>query len=175
MDKSLGKIINKRRVKSPFEGLTADNKVKFMSIVSNSDKICREGNWDGKILLLDYIIQASKIDKKKQIMSIQNSEGEFVSQEQEIPEQVLALKFKKVIKTFKFTGERGEEIEQYQCVKRKDANGNPTEEDAVFYCFTGSKIMIDQALNDFSLEDLPCPTYIIQEKTKSGKDYTKFS
>lgn len=175
MDKSLGKIINKRRVKSPFEGLTADNKVKFMSIVSNSDKICREGNWDGKILLLDYIIQASKIDKKKQIMSIQNSEGEFVSQEQEIPEQVLAIKFKKVIKTFKFTGERGEEIEQYQCVKRKDANGNPTEEDAVFYCFTGSKIMIDQALNDFSLEDLPCPTYIIQEKTKSGKDYTKFS
>ncbi|MGM9727822.1 MAG: hypothetical protein ACI3YT_02725 [Prevotella sp.] len=165
----------KRRVKSPFEGLTGDNKVMFMSVVSNSDKFSKEENWDGKLLLLDYVIQASRIYKKKQVLAVQNSKGEFITREQEIPENVLAIKFKKIVKTFTFTGERGEEIEQYQCVKRKDANGNPTEEDAVFYCFTGSKIMIDQALNDFSLEDLPCPTYIIQEKTKTGKDYTKFS
>lgn len=32
MEKTLGKIIRRRRVQSPFEGLTADNKVKFSSI-----------------------------------------------------------------------------------------------------------------------------------------------
>lgn len=32
MEKTLGKIISRRRVRSPFEGLTADNKVKFSTI-----------------------------------------------------------------------------------------------------------------------------------------------
>lgn len=35
MEKSLGKIIRRRRVQSPFEGLTADNKVKFSSICND--------------------------------------------------------------------------------------------------------------------------------------------
>ena len=99
----------------------------------------------------------------------------MVSKEQDMPGKVLAFKFKKVVKTFVLTDNKGEEIEQYQCIKKKDANGEPTDEDAVYYCWTGSKIMIDQALNDFTQQDLPCPTYIIQEKSKSNKFYTKFS
>ena len=175
MDKSLGKIIKKRRVKAPFAGLTSDDKVKFSELVSNSPTLEGGANWDGKLLLLDYCVQNSKIDKSKQVVSVQNSDGEMVSKEQDIPEKVLAFKFKKVVKTFVLTDSKGEEIEQYQCIKKKDANGEPTDEDAVYYCWTGSKIMIDQALNDFTQQDLPCPTYIIQEKSKSNKFYTKFS
>lgn len=37
MEKTLGKIIRRRRVQSPFEGLTADNKVKFSSICNYAD------------------------------------------------------------------------------------------------------------------------------------------
>lgn len=99
----------------------------------------------------------------------------MVSKEQEVPEKVLAFKFKKITKTFTLTDNRGEEIEQYQCIKKCDANGVPTEDDAIYYCWTGSKIMIDQALNDFTQQDLPCPTRIIQEKSKSNKLYTKFA
>lgn len=175
MDKSLGNIIKKRRIKAPFAGLTAEDKVKFSELVSNSPTFGGGVNWDGKLLLLDYCIQDSKIDKSKQVVSVQNSNGEMVSQEQDIPGKVLAFKFKKVIKTFKLTDSNGEEVEQYQCIKKCDANGVPTEDDAIYYCWTGSKIMIDQALNDFTQQDLPCPTYIIQEKSKSNKFYTKFS
>lgn len=32
MEKTLGKIIRRRRVQSPFEGLSADDKVKFSTI-----------------------------------------------------------------------------------------------------------------------------------------------
>lgn len=174
MDKSLGKIIKKRRIKAPFAGLTSDDKVKFSELISNAQNFNAE-KWDGKLLLLDYCVQDSKIDKSRQLVSVQNSNGEMVSQEQEIPGQVLAFKFKKIVKTFKLTDSTGQEVEQYQCVKKRDANGEPTEDDAVFYCWTGSKIMIDQALNDFSQDDLPCPTYIIQEVSKSNKYYTKFS
>ena len=35
--------------------------------------------------------------------------------------------------------------------------------------------MIDQALNDFSREDLPVPTVIQQVRGKDGKEYTKFT
>ncbi|MBQ2674154.1 MAG: hypothetical protein IJG07_05670 [Prevotella sp.] len=38
-----------------------------------------------------------------------------------------------------------------------------------------SRIMIDQSKNDFSMEDLPCPTVVLQVKGKDGKCYTKFT
>lgn len=43
MEKTLGKIIRRRRVQSPFEGLTADNKVKFSSICNYADAISGGG------------------------------------------------------------------------------------------------------------------------------------
>ena len=176
MEKTLGKIIKSRRIKPPFAGLTSNDKIKFSELISNAPSFNGHTyGWDGKILLLDYCIQESKIDKTKQVVTIPNSSGDMVTQEQDIPEKVLAIKFKKILKTFTLTDNRGEQIEQYQCIKRLDANGNPTEDDRLFYCWTGSKIMIDQAMNDFTSQDLPCPTIVIQDKTKSGKYYTKFS
>lgn len=43
MDKTLGKIIRRRRVMSPFEGLTADDKVKFSSICNYCQDISNGG------------------------------------------------------------------------------------------------------------------------------------
>jgi hypothetical protein len=88
---------------------------------------------------------------------------------------VLAIRFKKIIKTFTTTGPDGEEEESYQFLKRLDDQGNPSDIDAEFYAFTGSRIMIDQAMNDFSPQDLPVPTVIRQVKGKDGKLYTKFT
>ncbi len=89
--------------------------------------------------------------------------------------KVLAIRFKKIIKTFTTTGLDGEEEETYQFQKKLDEQGSPTDIDAEFYAFTGSRIMIDQAMNDFSTQDLPVPTVIQQVKGKDGKLYTKFT
>lgn len=59
--------------------------------------------------------------------------------------------------------------------KRKTSRGNPTDEDAEYYSFTGSKILIDQALNDFTIEDLPYPTIIQQFTGKNGQTFVKFT
>ena len=59
--------------------------------------------------------------------------------------------------------------------KIKEEDGQLSSIDAEFYAFTGSRIMIDQAMNDFTPEDLPCPTVIQQVKGKDGKFYTKFT
>lgn len=131
--------------------------------------------WDKKILLLDYTIQDSKIEKQKVVVAIPDSNGELQSQEKSQPQKALAIRFKKILKTFVTTGEDGREIETYLCEKVKDADGNPTDKDAEFYSWTGSKIMIDQANSDFGVEDLPCPTTIVQETAKNGKSYTKFT
>ena len=59
--------------------------------------------------------------------------------------------------------------------KKKDENGMPMQEDEEFYSFTGSKILIDQAMNDFTVEDLPCPTVIQQFRAKNGQTFVKFT
>ena len=103
-------------------------------------------------------------------MNIPDSDGINQEVTKSVPGKVLAFKFKKIVKTFVM----GEE-EKYLFEKKKDKDGNPTDVDAEFYTFTGSKIMIDQALNDFSPADLPCPTVIQQFQGKDGKTYTKFT
>lgn len=44
-----------------------------------------------------------------------------------------------------------------------------------FYSFSGSKVMIDQALNDFSKEDLPVATVIKEFVNKQRKKFYKFT
>ena len=107
-----------------------------------------------KILLIDYVVQDSKIEKNTVTVNIPDSDGN--NQE--------------ITKTF----EMGDE-ESYVFEKKKDKDGNPTDVDAEFYTFTGSKVMIDQAMNDFSPDDLPCPTVVQQFQGKDGKTYTKFT
>lgn len=104
-----------------------------------------------------------------------NSEGQVQDIPKQVPGRVLALRFKKIIQTFVTIDFKGEEQETYQFEKKRDEQGKPTSQDAEFYTFTGSKIMIDQAMNDFTREDLPVPTIIQLVRGKDGKEYTKFT
>lgn len=166
MEKSLGKIIRKRRIKPPFAGMGPDQKVPFSSIVNK----CETGGGIFKILLIDYVVQDSKIEKNTVTVNIPDSDGNNQEITKTVAGKVLAFRFKKITKTF----EMGEE-ERYVFEKQKDKDGNPTDIDAEFYTYTGSKIMIDQALNDFSPDDLPCPTVVQQFMGKDSKTYTKFT
>ncbi len=166
MEKSLGKIIKNRRVKPPFDGMNASQKVKFSTLVNK----CETGGGIFKLLLEDFKIIDSKIDNTIVKVEIENSVGgkEFV--EKTKPNKALAIRFKRILTT---SISDGEEI--YTFEKKKDEEGRPTSEDAEYYSFTGSKILIDQATNDFSLEDLPCPTIIQQFRTKTGQTFVKFT
>lgn len=167
MEKSLGKIIRKRRIKPPFAGMGPDQKVPFSSIVNKCET---GGGGILKILLIDYVVQDSKIEKNTVTVNIPDSDGNNQEITKTVAGKVLAFRFKKITKTF----EMGEE-ERYVFEKQKDKDGNPTDIDAEFYTYTGSKIMIDQALNDFSPDDLPCPTVVQQFMGKDSKTYTKFT
>lgn len=177
MEKSLGKIIKKRRVKPPFAGMSPDQKVPFSSLVVKLSDTSGGGvdYSKFKILLLDYTVTDSKIDHDVVTVLEQDSTGRQAEIRKEIPAKVLAIRFKRIIKTFTHTGANGEEEEHYIFLKKKDADGRPSDIDAEFYAFTGSRIMIDQAQNDFGPEDLPAPTVIQQVKGKDGKSYTKFT
>ena len=162
MEKTLGKIIRRRRGMVPFQGMNIEQKLPFSKVVT---KIGEERK---KILLIDTKIQASKIQKKDVRIMLPNSGGELDSMEQQEADKCLAIRFKRILKVETFGGE-----ETYVCEKKKDANGYPMKEDAEFYSFTGSKVLIDQAEQDFTIEDLPCPT-VIQEQEKHGKKFYKF-
>lgn len=123
-----------------------------------------------KILLTDYVVQDSRIEKNTVTVSIPDSEGNDQQITKTVPGKVIAIRFKKIVKTFEMNGE-----ESYVFEKKKDQDGNPMEQDAEYYTFSGSRIMIDQALNDFTPDDLPCPTVIQQFQGKDGKTYTKFT
>ena len=176
MENSLGKIIKHRRVKPPFEGMSPEQKVPFSTLVVKID----DKNGGGveatskKIYLLDYTVTDSKIDRE--IVTVMERDARGIEQEikKEVPSKVLAIRFKKILKTFTNTGRNGEE-ETYVFQKKLDKEGRATDSDAEFYAFTGSRIMIDQATRDFGPADLPAPTVIMQEKGKDGKYYTKFT
>lgn len=164
MEKSLGKIIKSRRVRAPFPDMNGSQKVKFSQIINKGE---RE---EVKILLVDYRIVDSKIDKDKVLVQVETSDGAPETVEKTKPNKALAIRFKRILRTFT----AGDE-ETYVFEKRKDEKGNPTTDDAEYYSFTGSKILIDQAVNDFTVEDLPCPTVIRQFTGKNGQTFVKFT
>lgn len=178
MEKSLGKIIKKRRVRPPFPGMSPEQKVPFSSVVNKYEQMLIHsggGETHTKLFLEDYVIQDSKIEKQTVQVSMADSNGNVQEIPKQVPGKVLAIRFKKIIQTFTTTDFNGEEQEMYTFEKTRDEHGQPTSTDAEFYTFTGSKIMIDQATRDFTREDLPVPTVIQQFKGKDGKDYTKFT
>lgn len=131
--------------------------------------------WNKKIFLLDYLIEDSKIEKTQVSVRMPDSAGIIHDVLQQKPGKVLAIRFKKILRTIEETDEAGETVERYEFEKVKDAQGNPTLIDAEYYSFTGSKILIDQAMNDFSKEDLPSPTVIQQFQGKNGQTFFKFT
>lgn len=175
MEKSLGKIIKRRRVTVPFEGMNERQKVKFSDVISpeGSGTPGKNGGVKNeiKILLLDYKVMESKINKQKVKTTVDNSDGEPVVIDGVEPEPVLAIRFKIIEKVVPGDGEE----EFYQCQKEVDKDGNTTKNDAQYYCYTGSKVLIDQAQSDFTKEDLPCPTIIREFINKSNQKYYRFT
>lgn len=125
-----------------------------------------------KILLVDYMVVKSKIEKEKVTTKVKDGEGVMKDVVNEVAKDALTIRFKKILKTYT-DQDTGEEV--YVCVKKKDAEGNDTNVDAEYYAYTGSKILIDQAENDFSKDDLPCPTIIQQFSTAKGQTFFKFT
>ena len=162
MNKTLGKIIKRRRGSVPFAGMNIDQKVNISKVIT------RIGEEKKLILLLDTKVMDSKIQKKDVRVMVNNSDGGTDSIDQQEAEKCLAIRYKRILKVEEYGGE-----ESYICEKRRDEFGNPLREDAEFYSYTGSKVLIDQAEEDFTIEDLPCPT-VIQEIEKKGKKFYKF-
>ncbi|MBQ3700831.1 MAG: hypothetical protein II886_13155 [Prevotella sp.] len=172
MEKTLGKIIKKRRVKPPFPGMQPEQKYVFSELVKQEGERCV--GWDKKIYLLECKVTDSKY-KEDVLVNVSDSQGEQQQVVKKVTGKALAFRFKKILQTFVTTGTNGEEVETYTFEKVKDKEGHPTEVDAEYYSWSGSKIMIDQAINDFTIEDLPSPTYVTQFEGKQGKSYTKFT
>lgn len=68
---------------------------------------------------------------------------------------------------------------RYKCMKsiNKDNPDNPLIEwgNEEYYSFSGSKVMIDQATNDFNRDDLPLPTVVKEFVNKQRKKFYKFT
>lgn len=176
MEKTLGKIIKRRRVKPPFSGMSPEQKFTFSDLVTTEEEIEGKGKskWDKKILLIECKVTDSKY-KEDVVVSVSDSAGEQQQIVKKVASEALAFRFKKILQTFVTTKDNGEEVETYIFEKVKDKDGAPTEADAEYYSWSGSKIMIDQAKNDFTIEDLPAPTYVTRFEGKNGKFYTKFT
>ena len=68
---------------------------------------------------------------------------------------------------------------RYKCMKsiNRDNPDNPLIEwgNEEYYSFSGSKVMIDQATNDFNRDDLPLPTVVKEFVNKQRKKFYKFT
>lgn len=138
MEKRLGKVINNRRKKAPFEGMAVEQKKSIEEIV------CKESDSESSklILLVDYKIDDSVIEK--------NEDGS--------PKQRIVIRYKVIDRI------ENQDAEEPVYVWGKE-----------YYSFSGSKIMIDQAEQDFSKEDLPVVTAIREFINKQRKKFYKFT
>ena len=68
---------------------------------------------------------------------------------------------------------------RYKCMQsiNKDNPDDPQIEwgNEEYYSFSGSKVMIDQATNDFNRDDLPLPTVVKEFVNKQRKKFYKFT
>lgn len=175
MEQTLGKIIKHKRVVPPFEGMSDEDRLTFSKICKMVNEVTDFGGWDKKILLLDYKIVDSKIDKSVNNIIVTNSQGQQQEVRKEVPNKVLVIRYKIITNTETITDATGEEQTVYEFQKRKNKSNQPTSEDWEHYSFTGSKILIDQATKDFSKEDLPAPTVIQQFTGKNNTHFFKFT
>lgn len=171
MEKRLGKVIKNRRANIPFKGMRYDQKRPFTDIVCKN----AEREDDFKIMLLDYAIEGSKVETEDYFAEVTGSDGVVRQERKTRPKKCLVIRYKRIIRTVVQTAVDGEEHESYTFEKEKDKDGNPTVKDAEYYSYTGSTIMIDQADKDFSKEDLPCPTVVMEQVNKMNKKFYKFT
>lgn len=171
MGKRLGNVIKNNKVQIPFKGMKFEQKRAFKDIVCKID----QSEEDYNILLLDYSIEDSKVEKEDLIIQVPDGNGGTKPEKVTRPKKCLVIRYKRIQETITTIQPDGEENETYICEKVMDQDGNPTSRDAEYYAYTGSEVMMDQANQDFKKEDLPCPTVIKEELNKQGKKYYKFT
>lgn len=171
MEKRLGAVIKNRKVQIPFKGMRFDQKKAF------ADLVCKEGQEEQgyKILLIDYTVEDSKVEKEDVIVTVDDGNGGTKQEKQTRPKKCLVIRYKRILETIIEPTEDDEENETYIFEKAKNKDGSETDKDAEFYSFTGSTVMLEQALSDFQKEDLPCPTVIKEFTNKMNKKFYKFT
>lgn len=144
MEKRLGELIRKRRMRHPFEDLSDEHKKKIGEIIYDTTIVeSRRGKEDEFLILLeDFKIELSALEKEK--------DGS--------PRRCIALRYK-LIDHVEINGDKKEYIWQ----------------EKEWYSFSGSRIMIEQAEDNFSKEDLPIATVITLYQTNKGANFTKFT
>lgn len=171
MEKRLGTVIKNRKIQIPFKGMRFDQKKAF------ADLVCKEGQEekDYKILLVDYTVEDSKVEKEDIIVTVPDGNGGTKQERQTIAKKCLVIRYKRILETIIEPTEEDEDNETYIFEKAKNKDGSETDKDAEYYSFTGSTVMLEQALSDFQKEDLPCPTVIKEFTNKMNKKFYKFT
>lgn len=171
MEKRLGAVIKNRKVQIPFKGMRFDQKKAF------ADLVCKEGQEEQgyKILLIDYTVEDSKVEKEDVIVTVDDGNGGTKQEKRTRPKKCLVIRYKRILETIIEPTEDDEENETYIFEKAKNKDGSYMDKDAEFYSFTGSTVMLEQALSDFQKEDLPCPTVIKEFTNKMNKKFYKFT
>ena len=171
MEKRLGTVIKNRKLNIPFQGMRFDQKKAFSEIV------CKDGQDESKykILLTDYAIEDSKVEKEEVIVQVPDGNGGTRTERTVQAKKCLVIRYKRIINTIISYDENGDECEKYEFEKAVDKDGNPTAKDAEYYSYTGSTVMLEQAGNDFTKDDLPCPTVITEFSNRLNKKFYKFT
>lgn len=171
MEKRLGKVIKTRRANIPFKGMRYDQKRPFTDLVCKSE--ADEDRY--KIMLLDYAIEDSKVETEDYFAEVTKEDGSIRQEKRTRPKKCLVIRYKKIIQVQSRLIADGKEEETYIYEQERDKDGNPTGRDAEYYSYTGSSVMLDQAEKDFTKDDLPCPTVIMEQVNKQNKKFYKFT
>lgn len=149
-----GKLVKKRKFRTPFEGMNKEQKL------SIEDIVCLEGQDENKYLIqmIDYKVEDSVIEKEVVSVKETDENGETKEVMKEVPKKCLAFRFRKIDHV---VGE-GDEAEEVW-------------ENEEHFTYTGSTVLIDQALNDFSRDELPFSTVVMEFKNKFKKKFYKFT
>lgn len=145
-----GKLIKKRKFRCPFDGMVKEQKLSIEELV------CPEGGDETKYLLqiVDYKVEDSVIEKETVPVKETDGNGNLVEVMKEVPKKCLVFRY-----------------------RRLDHLDGETEvwEAEEHFTYTGSTVMVDQALNDFSRDELPFSTVICEFKNKFKKKFYKFT
>ncbi len=153
----------------PWSDMNISQKKRFSDIVYDRGQFMGDRDLF-KIYLLAYQIKDSKIEKEKYTVTVSDSTGKPRDVIQQKPKKTLVLRYKMIVDSYFYDDEM-----HYKFAKVKDKNGESTAKDAEFYSYTGSSVLIDEAMKEFSSEDLPCATVIEAFGNKLGKKFYKFT
>ena len=149
-----GKLVKKRKFRTPFEGMNKEQKL------SIEDIVCLDGQDENKFLIqmIDYKVEDSVIEKEVVSVKETDEHGETKEVMKEVPKKCLAFRFRKIVRV---EGDGDDAVEVW--------------EDEEHFTYTGSTVLIDQALNDFSRDELPFSTVVMEFKNKFKKKFYKFT